>query len=94
MYVVAIHQVIDQAKFWPPDVAQLTKPVPPHLKLHHTFAGTDGSQAVCLWVAQSVDALRRFLDHFSAGASVNSYFPAVNKEGLAIPATQRVMQRA
>jgi hypothetical protein len=94
MYVVAIHQIIDQAKFWPANVAELTKPIPPHLKLHHTFAGTDGSQAVCLWEAESVDALRSWLDPFSAGASVNSYFPAVNKAGLAIPATRRATQRA
>ena len=96
MYVVAKHQVTDPGKFWPADVADLTRQVPPHLKLHHTFAGTDGTEAVCVWEAESVDALRSWLDPFTAGGSVNTYFTAANREGVAIPAsaTQRATQRA
>ena len=96
MYVIAIHKVTDQSKFWPPNVTELTKPIPPHLKLHHTFAGTDGTEAVCVWEAESVDALRNWLDPFTAGGSVNTYFAAANREGIAIPAsaTQRAKQRA
>ena len=93
MYVVVQHRVTDPAKFWPTDVAQYATMVPPHFTLHHTLAGTDGSQAVCVWEAASVDALRDWLDPFTAGGSVNTYFAAVNKEGVAIPAAQPAMQR-
>jgi hypothetical protein len=94
MYVVVQHQVTDPAKFWPADVAQYGTIVPPHLKLHHAFAGADGTRGVCVWEAQSVDALREWLDPFTAGASVNSYFAAVNKEGVALPATRTAAQPA
>ena len=86
MYVVVQHQVTDPAKFWPADVSQYATIVPPHLKLHQTLAGIDGSQAVCVWEAESIDAVRGFLDPFTAGAAVNEYFAAVNREGIAIPA--------
>jgi hypothetical protein len=94
MYVVVQHQVTDPARFWPADVAQYATIVPPHLKLHHSFAGIDGSRGVCVWEAESLDALREFLDPFTAGASVNSYFAAVNKEGTAIPTARAATQTA
>jgi len=94
MYVVVQHQVTDPAKFWPSDVAQYATMVPPHLKLHHTLAGSDGTHAVCVWEAESVETLRDWLDPFTAGASVNAYFAAVNKDGVAIPAVRPATQRA
>ena len=93
MYVVAQHRVTDPAKFWPTDAAQYATMVPPHLKLYQTLAGSDGSQGVCVWEAESVEALRDWLDPFTAGASENTYFAAVNKDGVAIPAVRPVTQR-
>ena len=94
MYVVVQHQVTDQAKFWPTDVAQYAAMTPPQFRLHHTFAGTDGSRAVCVWETESLEALRDWLDPFTAGASVNAYFAAVNREGVAIPAGRSAAQPA
>ena len=94
MYVVVQHHVTDPAKFWPADVAHLATMVPPHLTLHHTLAGVDGSRAVCVWEAESVETLRSWLDPFTAGASVNAYFAAVNKDGVAIPTARATSQRA
>ena len=85
MYVIVQHQITDPAKFWPEDAKQFTAIVPPHLKLHHTLAGTDGTRAVCVWEGQSLEAVRDFLDPATAGAAKNSYFAAMNKEGVAIP---------
>jgi hypothetical protein len=93
MYVIVHHQVTDQAKFWPADPSQFTMHIPPSLKLHSTLAGVDGTQAVCVWEGQSVDAVREFLDPATAGAAVNAYFAAVNKDGIAIPPA-RVSQPA
>ena len=93
MYVIVQHQVTNPAKFWPADAAQFSTMPPSHLKLHQTLAGTDGSQAVCVWEGESVDAVRDWLDPATAGASVNAYFAAVNREGIAIPAGQLATQR-
>lgn len=94
MYVVVQHQITDPAKFWPPDPSELTRIPPSHLTLHHTFAGTDGTRAVCVWEGESVDAVRDWLDPFTAGSSVNTYFAVENKTGLAIPASRRAAQMA
>jgi hypothetical protein len=94
MYIVVQHQVTDPAKFWPADAAQFTAMVPPHLTLHTTLAGVDGSQAVCVWEAESVDALRDWLDPATAGASVNTYFAAANKDGIGLPSALAATQRA
>ena len=94
MYVIVQHRISDPAKFWPDDVSQFATMIPPHLKLHQTFAGVDGLQAVCVWEAESLETLRGFLDPFTAGAAVNEYFPAVNREGVAIPTTRPATQRA
>ncbi|HEX5831067.1 MAG TPA: hypothetical protein VFY16_08810 [Gemmatimonadaceae bacterium] len=93
MYVVVQHQVTDPAKFWPADAAQFSTTLPPHLKLHQTLASIDGSQAVCVWEGESVNAVRDWLDPTTAGASVNAYFAAVNKDGIAIPADRLATQR-
>lgn len=94
MYIVVQHQVTDPAKFWPADVAQYGKMVPPHLTLHQTFAATDGARGVCVWEAENVDTLQKWLDPFTAGASVNTYFAAVNKDGIAVPTTRAATARA
>ena len=94
MYIVVQHQVTDPVKFWPADVAEYARMVPPHLRLHHTLAGVDGTRAVCVWEAESVAALRDWLEPATADGSVNAYFAAVNKEGVAIPSARAATQRA
>ena len=82
MYVLVQHNITDPPTFWS---AADTSTLPPALKLHHTFAGKDGTHAVCLWEVESVDALRAFLEPATAQASRNEYFEVENKEGFATP---------
>ena len=88
MYVVVNHQITDPAKFWA-GAQSLTASLPAGLKVLHTFPSTDGRKAVCVWEANSVEAVRGFLDPATAGAARNDYFEAPNKEGMAMPTLTR-----
>jgi hypothetical protein len=86
MYVLVEHQISDPSAFWPTDVEGFKAAIPSHLTLHHAFAARDGNHGVCLWEAESVDAVRDFLDPAMGHASRNVYHEVVNKEGIATPA--------
>jgi hypothetical protein len=83
MYVMVQHTISDPATFW--NSADPTSNLPPKLKLHHTFPTVDGTRAVCIWEADSVEAVRDFLEPLFGKASWNDYFTVENKEGFARP---------
>ena len=82
MYVVVQHTVSDPAVFW--NSADPNK-LPAELKLHHTFPTPDGTRAVCIWEARSVDAVREFVEPLLGRASRNEYFAVENRDGVARP---------
>ena len=41
---------------------------------------------MCVWEAESIDAVKSFLDSAVKGAT-NDYFEVVNKDGVALPTT-------
>jgi hypothetical protein len=53
--------------------------------VHHTFPSPDGRKAVCVWEAESVEAVRSFLEPALGAVSRNEYYQAPNKEGIAVP---------
>jgi hypothetical protein len=88
MYVVVNHAINDTTRFWA-TAQSATAGLPAGLAVIHTFPSPDGRKAVCVWEADSVEAVRRFLDPATAGMSRNEYFEAPNKEGIAIPKLTR-----
>jgi hypothetical protein len=88
MYVVVNHAISDPARFWA-TAQSATAGLPSGLNVIHTFPSADGGKAVCVWEAESVEAVRRFLDPVTAGMARNEYFEAPNKEGMAMPAFVR-----
>jgi hypothetical protein len=82
MYVLVQHTVSDTAKFW-----NTVDPnsIPPGIKLHHTFPSPDGARAVCIWEAESVDAIRNELERLIGKFSRNEYYAVENREGVARP---------
>ena len=88
MYVVGNHTINDTAKFWAA-AQSITTGLPAGLKVIHTFPSSDGRKAVCVWEANSVDAVRGFLDKATTGVARNDYFEAPNKEGMAMPTLTR-----
>jgi hypothetical protein len=82
MYVVVQHTISEPAVFWN---SADPNALPPELKLHHTFPTADGTRAVCIWEAKSVDAVREFLEPLLGRASRNEYFAVENRDGVARP---------
>ena len=89
MYVLVQHTISDPATFWN---AADPNTISPKIKLHHTFPTPDGTRAVCIWEAESVDALRDTLEPLLGKTSRNEYFTVENREGFARPS--RVPQTA
>ena len=89
MYVMVQHTVSEPAVFWN---SADPSTMPSHVKLHHTFPTPDGTRAVCIWEAESVEAVRDFLEPLLGRVSRNEYFAVENREGFARPS--RVPQTA
>jgi hypothetical protein len=88
MYVVVNHEINDPSRFWA-TAQSATAGLPAGLEVIHTFPSPDGRKAVCVWEADSVEAVRGFLDPATAGMARNAYFEAPNKEGITIPTLTR-----
>ena len=71
-YVVAIHNISDPDSFW--SAADPSTELPPGVTLHATYPQPDGTRAVCLWEAESVDSVRQLVDQVSGSWSRNDYF--------------------
>jgi len=89
MYIMVQHTISEPAAFWN---AADPNNISPKLKLHHTFPTPDGTRAVCIWEAPSVDELRNTLEPLIGRISRNEYLPVENREGFARPS--RVPQTA
>jgi hypothetical protein len=82
MYILVQHSISDPAAFWN---AADPNAFPSQVKLHHTFPTPDGSRAVCIWEADSVDTLRGVLEPLISSISRNEYLQIENREGFARP---------
>jgi len=71
-YIVAIHNIADPGRFWS-SAAEATPNLPPGVSLHTTYPQRDGSRAVCLWEAESVDVVRKLVDGATGDASRNEF---------------------
>jgi hypothetical protein len=84
MYVLVIHNISDRQNFF--DTASQAIPqVPDHLKLHLTVPARDGAKAICVWEAESMAAVRDYLEPALGEFARNEYFEAENRDGIAMP---------
>jgi hypothetical protein len=70
-YIAAIHDVSDPERFWS-GAAEAT--LPEGVKLHATYPQQDGSKAVCLWEADSIEAVRQVVEGGVGDSSRNQFF--------------------
>lgn len=84
MYVVAQHRIRDPETARAVVRAALAE-LPAGLRLHHSLPNADGTAAVCLWEADSVDAVRDLVETALGHVSRNEYY-AVGEEAVGLPA--------
>jgi hypothetical protein len=85
MHVVAIHRITDPEKFFSMDAEEVAGGGPSGVQGRQFFPATEGSTAVCLWEADSIDSLRDYLDPATAGASENTYFEVDVERSMGLP---------
>ena len=83
MYVIAIHAVSDPEKFW--GAAQEMQ-LPQGTALHTVAPNGDGTRAVCVWEADSVDAVRDFVESAAGDISSNEYYEVNDQNAVGLPA--------
>jgi hypothetical protein len=82
MYAIAIHTISDPEKWW---AGAQDMEVPTGLTLHSVVGNQDGTKAVCVWEADSVDSIRTFVDPATRGISTNEYFQANEQYSMGLP---------
>ena len=71
MHIIAIHDISDPEKFFG---AAESSPVPDGMTLHTVAPSDDHSKAICVWEADSTDAVRDFVEGAVGDVSTNEYF--------------------
>jgi hypothetical protein len=81
MHVVVIHSISDPERFW---ATAEESELPEGINLHSALPNEDGSRAVCLWEADSVDAVKQTVNDTVGDVSDNEFFGvnAENAQGL------------
>ena len=82
MYIVVNHAISNPEKFW--GLARAMR-VPAPLRLHSVFPSTDGVRGTCLWEAQSVDAVKQFVDGATNAFSNNDYMAVEAGSAIGLP---------
>jgi hypothetical protein len=87
---VAIHHNITDPKKWEETTSQIGPMVeqgklPKGLKALSYLPSTDGRRADCLWEADSLDNLKRFLEPLTSKAAKNEYFQINAEQAFGLP---------
>jgi hypothetical protein len=99
MYVIATHQIQDPTTAFPRgERLQKGEGAPAGVRVLQFYPSADGSQVVCLWEADTVDAVQRYVDETLADSSLNTCYevnaePAFSERPLGL-ATKPLMLRA
>jgi hypothetical protein len=84
MYVVAKHEISDPARFWAA-AQEATPRIPEGVTLHYVLPNSEGSAAVCLWEAGSVEAVRDLVESTVGEVSRNEYYEVDSKNAVGLP---------
>ena len=96
MYVVVQHEIKDpQAAFARGEKLMRNEGAPAGTRVLQFYPSTDASAATCLWEAESVDAVQRYIDATLGDSSVHTCYPvdagqAFAERPLGLPATPSI----
>jgi hypothetical protein len=84
VYVVVQHRIKDpQAAF--SRAENIVEDAPPGVRARQFFSSRDLSAATCLWEADSVEAVRNYVDSTLAESSENHYFEVDTERAFGLP---------
>jgi hypothetical protein len=96
---VAIHHNITDPKKWEEATSKIGPMVeqgrlPKGLRGIHYLPSADGHRADCLWEADSLENLKRFLDPLISSAAKNEYFQIDVEHAFGLPTQAQESVRA
>jgi hypothetical protein len=97
MHVVVRHYISDSAK-WDRSTKNIMSMIEQHrlptgFKPLEYLPSVDGRNADCVWEAESLGALRKFIDHETAGAR-NEYFEVKAEAAIGLPKGEELARAA
>jgi hypothetical protein len=84
MHVIAVHDIRDPEAFGAaagPAIAA----APAGMSLLSMFPSEDGSRAVCLWEAGSLEDVRSYVDNAAGDLASNEYYPVADAQAIGMP---------
>jgi hypothetical protein len=85
MLVIAHHtNITDPATFWA-KAPTVIGAAPAGTGVLSVFPSQDGKTGTCVWEADSVDELQKFLDKESVGLATNFCYEVNEKAGIGLP---------
>jgi hypothetical protein len=84
MFIVVKHQVSNPTKFVEAGMAALSN-LPAGVKAHSFLPNSDSSYAVCLWEADTIDAVKNILEPATGKVSNNEYYQVDSKIAMGLP---------
>jgi hypothetical protein len=83
MFIVVEHTITDPDAFF--GLAARVAEAPSGIKALQFLPSIGKDRAVCLWQANSVDALKGFLERLSAQSSRNTYYAVDSTKAMGLP---------
>jgi hypothetical protein len=87
MFVTIEHDIHDTVEFQ--SRAERAMPPPEGLHVHQFLPASDLSHATCLYEADSLEAVRAFVDGALGSSTTQRYFPVAEAHAMGLPARRR-----
>lgn len=91
MFIIANHNITDPDAFWAIIKNTPTEEIPANLKLHGMFPSTNPLRSVCLWEADSVQAVDQFLREALGNTSKNELYEINQEIAIGLPTKVRAV---
>ena len=88
MYIIVNHLIKAPNNFWAL-IREKVNEIPSHLTLHSVFPSRDLMKAVCVWEAENIDVVKRYLDEIFGDFSRNDYYVVNSNADVGLPVKHR-----
>lgn len=84
MFFAVKHSISNPGVFWARAQESLPN-LPEGIKVHQVFPNAAGDEAVCLWEAESLEAIRDYLEGKTGDVSQNHYIIVNEANAMGLP---------